>query len=246
VVEAIEVSHLSKTYANGVKANHDISFVIHEGESVGLLGPNGSGKTTLLRQIYGELLSDGGKVTVWGHEVPADMNSIKNVIGVMPQDAIPRTDLPVFLQIYYSLLLRGFDKKEAKATCDKTITSLGIQEYSKAYVLDLSGGTQRKVFLAMCLAHSPKILLLDEPTVGLDIVFRNKIWQTLKTSIVESKKTLLLTSHYPQDIETLCERVICMENGKIRYDGTIPDLLSTTRTDTLERAYLQLMGDSGQ
>ena len=238
---AIEVQHLAKTYVRRVRANRDISFQIRTGESVGVLGPNGSGKTTLLRQLYGELRSDSGTVRILDHVVPNEITGIKNRLGVMPQDARPRTDLTVFSHLYYAMLLRGFDRGRARTLTENAIDELDLKENRGTYIADLSGGTQRKVLLALSLAHSPEVLLLDEPTVGLDILFRNRIWQTLKASLAEGRRTLLITSHYPQDIETLCTRIICLKEGTILYDGAISGLIARTGTGSLEQAYLSLM-----
>ncbi|AWR98350.1 ATP-binding cassette domain-containing protein [Acidianus sulfidivorans JP7] len=204
-----------KTYGK-ITANEDISFEINSGEFVTFLGPNGGGKTTLMRQIYGELFPDKGEIKIMGLK---PQKAIK-YIGVVPQEATPMTDLNVEEHIMLLGMLKGLSRNEAKERTKELIEKLRLD--GKKRVDDLSGGNKRKVLIASALISNPKLLILDEPTVGLDPEIRRDVWTYLK----EWKKngtTIIMTTHYLDEAEELSDRIYFM-NKKILLSGKINDI----------------------
>lgn len=246
LMQIIEVRNVTKVYSGGTKANKDISFHVESGESVGILGPNGAGKSTLLREIYGELLPSSGYISLFSLKVPYELDSVKNMMGIIPQESTPRTDVTAFDHTYFLLRMRGFDKDSAIKRTRDALSRFGLWEHRRMIVLNLSGGMKRKLLLALALSHDPQLLILDEPTVGVDIATRREIWDYLRRFTESGEKTMILTSHYPEEIEELCKRVVIMNEGSVAFDGTLQELARysspSTNKESLEAAYLRIVG----
>jgi ABC-2 type transport system ATP-binding protein len=216
---AIEVVGLSKSYGK-VVALEDVSLEVREGELVSLLGPNGAGKTTLVRHLYCELRPEKGFVRVLGVD-PCD-REVRLRMGVTPQEAQPYGDLTVFDNVYYAARVRGVPRDKAREMALETIRRLGLWEHRNRYVMDLSGGLRRRTLVAMAVVHSPEVLVLDEPTTGLDPMGRREFWDVLRQLKGEGR-AILLTTHYMEEAEALSDRVYFI-NRKVLAEGTPAEL----------------------
>jgi len=216
---AIEVVGLSKSYGK-VVALEDVSLEVRKGELVSLLGPNGAGKTTLVRHLYCELRPERGFVRVLGVD-PCD-RSVRLRMGVTPQEAQPYGDLTVFDNVYYAARVRGVPRDKAREMALDTIRRLGLWEHRDRYAMDLSGGLRRRVLVAMAVVHSPEVLVLDEPTTGLDPMGRREFWDVLRQLKGEGR-AILLTTHYMEEAEALSDRVYFI-NRKVLAEGTPAEL----------------------
>lgn len=210
---AIEIKNLSKSYGKNY-ALIDVSMAINEGEVVSLLGPNGAGKTTLVKHLYCELKPQQGVVKVL-NESPCKSN-LRKRLGVVPQEADPYEDLSVYDNIYYAARIRGVNRNMAKELTLETLKSLDLWDYRNKYVMDLSGGLKRRTLVAMSIVHRPKVLILDEPTTGLDPLARRQLWDILK-GIKEEGKAILLTTHYVEEAEILSDKVYFINKKVIDY-----------------------------
>jgi ABC-2 type transport system ATP-binding protein len=216
---AIEVVGLSKSYGK-VVALEDVSLEVRKGELVSLLGPNGAGKTTLVRHLYCELRPEKGFVRVLGVD-PCD-REVRLRMGVTPQEAQPYGDLTVFDNVYYAARVRGVPRDKAREMALETIRRLGLWEHRDRYVMDLSGGLRRRTLVAMAVVHSPEVLVLDEPTTGLDPMGRREFWDVLRQLKGEGR-AILLTTHYMEEAEALSDRVYFI-NRRVLAEGTPAEL----------------------
>ncbi|BFH73026.1 ABC transporter ATP-binding protein [Sulfurisphaera javensis] len=211
----IDVRNIWKSYGK-IIANENISLFVNEGEIIALLGPNGAGKTTLVKQIYGELIPDKGEIRVFGKK-PTD-RSVKRLMGVIPQETEPFEDLTVWDNIYYFGRLKGVDKKILKENVEELIQKLDLSSKRNTLVRDLSGGLKRRTLIAMALVNKPKLIVLDEPTTGLDPEARREVWNIL-LSLKKEGKSMLLTTHYLDEAERLADRIYLI-NRKVILEGT--------------------------
>jgi len=199
-----------------ILANEDISMDLERGEIVSLLGPNGAGKTTLVRQIYGELRPEKGRISLLGSK-PSD-SSVKERVGGIPQECSPYDDLSVWDNVYYVGKLKGVKGEVLKERIRSLLTGLGLWERRDSLADLLSGGMKRKLLIAMALVNDPELVILDEPTVGLDPESRREVWDLLN-QLRASGKGILLTTHYLDEAERLSDRVYFL-NRKIVAKGT--------------------------
>jgi ABC-2 type transport system ATP-binding protein len=214
-MSVIEVKNVWKMYGKLV-ANEDISMKVNEGEIVALLGPNGAGKTTLVKQIYGELSPNKGEIKVLGKK-PTD-RQIKKLIGVIPQECEPYGDLTVWDNIYYMGRLKGVSKEVIKNRGEELLNRLDLSSKRNTLARDLSGGLKRRTLIAMALINNPKLLILDEPTTGLDPEARREVWEIL-IDMKREGRSMLLTTHYLDEAERLADRIYFL-NRRIIVKGT--------------------------
>lgn len=214
-MNVIEVKNVWKMYGKLV-ANEDISMTVNEGEIVALLGPNGAGKTTLVKQIYGELSPNKGEIKVLGKK-PTD-RQIKKLIGVIPQECEPYGDLTVWDNIYYMGRLKGVSKEVIKNRGEELLNRLDLLSKRNTLARDLSGGLKRRTLIAMALINDPKLLILDEPTTGLDPEARREVWEIL-IDMKREGRSMLLTTHYLDEAERLADRIYFL-NRRIIVEGT--------------------------
>ena len=203
-----------------VVANEDITMYVREGEVVSLLGPNGAGKTTLVRQIYGELRPDKGEVLVMG--MSPRRAKERGYVSVVPQEATPFNMLKVAEHVEMLLRLRGLPKAEAKRCAEEAMDAVGLRDYRNKLVYDLSGGMKRLVLVASAIACRPKLIILDEPTVGIDAHNRRRIWEVIRGAR-DGGSAVVLTTHYIHEAEELSDRVY-MINRRIIMEGTPGEL----------------------
>ncbi len=217
--DAIVVRGLSKSYGRLV-ALERVDLRVRFGELVALLGPNGAGKTTLVKHLYCELRPQSGDVKVLGLS-PCE-RSVRLRTGVTPQEATPYPDLTVFDNVYYSGRIRGMSKSEARRSAEETLKLLGLWEYRGKYVMDLSGGLRRRTLIGMAIVHSPLVLILDEPTTGLDPEARRDMWDLLSRLKGEGR-AILLTTHYIEEAEALAD-IVYFLNRRVIASGAPSEL----------------------
>jgi len=238
-MNVIEARRLSKKYGD-LTAVDNIDFSISRGECFGFLGPNGAGKTTVMGIIHCYMPPSSGEVSVFGLNVMEHPGEIKSRLGVMPQDNNLDPDLSVFENLI--VFARYFDipKKEASARARELLDFTELREKSDVNIKDLSGGMKRRLLLARALINTPELLILDEPSTGLDPHTRHAVWDRLN-ELKSGGMTLLLTTHYMEEAEKLCDRVAIMDSGKIVTVDT-PSHLMSTYQGNLEHVYLSLTG----
>ncbi|WP_297476654.1 ABC transporter ATP-binding protein [Thermococcus sp.] len=215
-MNAIEVENLTKYYGN-LRALDSVSFSVPEGAILGIIGPNGAGKTTLIRILSCLLAYDGGRVRLFGREIKRCEKGIKKRIALLPQEARAHFyTLTPFEYVYHYLRMRGLSKREAKSRAENAMKEFGI-DYPDRIVSTLSGGMVRKTLLAMVLSANAELYFLDEPTVGLDVESRLKLWGILRERGKSS--TIVLTSHYLNEISSVSDLVLLIKGGKLLAFG---------------------------
>ena len=232
---------LTKDYG-ALRAVNNVDFDIIKGESFGFLGPNGAGKTTVMGVIYCFMPPTSGEVKVFGKEVRESPSLIKSKIGVMPQDDNLDPDLSVYENLIVYAKYFDIPKKTAAPIARELLDFVELKEKADANIRSLSGGMKRRLLLARALINTPELLILDEPTVGLDPHSRHAVWE--KMDYLKSKgTTLILTTHYMEEAEKICDRVAIMDSGRIITIDT-PPRLTAVHGGTLEEVYLKLTGRS--
>ena len=220
----IEIKNLTKEYKK-IKAIDDLSFNVEQGEILGLLGPNGSGKSTTMNCILSLLNFSKGSIKIFGKEVNPNAYDIKKDIGVVFQDVAVFEELTVYNNIDYFCGLYIKDKTLRKKYIEDAIKLVGLEDFKKFYPKQLSGGLLRRLNIACGIAHKPKLIFLDEPTVAVDPQSRNNILEGIK-KLRDDGATIVYTTHYMEEVEILCDRVIILDKGRIIASGT-PDELKT-------------------
>lgn len=218
----IEVKNLTKTYKQ-LKAVDDLTFEVQEGEILGLLGPNGSGKTTTINCILSLLKYDEGSISIFGREMRPNAYDIKKDIGVVFQEVAVFVELNVYDNIDYFCGLYIKDKKLRKSYIKEALELVGLEEFQKFYPKQLSGGLLRRLNIACGIAHKPKLIFLDEPTVAVDPQSRNNILDGIQT-LRKKGATIIYTTHYMEEVEILCDRILILDKGKILASGTTDEL----------------------
>ncbi len=238
-MEVIIAKGLIKDY-NHTRAVDNIDFAIKKGECFGFLGPNGAGKTTVMRMLYCATIPTEGEIKVFGMDIQSNGSTIKSRIGVMPQD----DNLDLELTVIKNLIVyaRYFDipPKVSKKMAWQLLEYVGLTAKADTTIKTLSGGMKRSLLLARALINSPEILILDEPTTGLDPHSRHNVWDKLK-DLQKNSTTLILTTHYMEEAETLCDMVAIMDKGKI-VEVDSPKRLMERYGGNLEQVYLRLTG----
>ncbi len=230
--------HLCKTYGERVAVN-DVSVTVDRGQIVGLLGPNGAGKSTTVAMLCGLVAPDRGMVSVDGVTLHGDAAPARRRIGVVPQDLALYENLPARDNVLLFGALYGVDRTVLKPRADQALAFVQLLDRAKDKPATFSGGMKRRLNLACALAHDPDILLLDEPTVGVDPQSRNAIFEYLE-ALRAKGKALLYTTHYMEEAERLCDRILIIDQGRIVADDTLAGLRS--RLPATRNATLQLQG----
>ncbi|HCI29437.1 MAG TPA: ATP-binding cassette domain-containing protein [Fervidobacterium sp.] len=241
----IKVEQLYK-YFKQVKALDGISFEVKKGELFGLLGPNGAGKTTTVRIISTLIPPTKGQVEINGYFLPKDAAIIRNFIGYVPQALSSDGTLTGYENLLIFAKLVGLNRSEREKQINELVELMGIGDFVDRLVREYSGGMVRKLEIAQALLHNPKVLLLDEPTVGLDPASRRSVWDVLKTLQEKYDSTILLTTHYMEEAEALCDRIAIMDHGKIVIIGTPKEIMEQAGVETLEDAFIVLTGHEAE
>ena len=219
----LEVSRLNKRYKDGTWANRDISFTVGEGELLGILGPNGAGKTTLVRQITTELLPTSGDVRVMGYSAVSEPTRVKGVVGTIPQEATLYGELSVWHHLRVFGRLHGLSRKDSRVRADELVDALGLGAHRNKFPGALSGGLRRRVLVGIAMLARPPLLVLDEPTTGLDPQSRRELWSVV-TQYKAGGTSVLLTTHYMEEAEALCDRVGIINGGRMLAIDSVDSL----------------------
>ena len=222
-VQPLVVENINKQHKGGIKANTDISLSVSPGEILRILGPNGAAKTTLARQITTELIPTSGSIRVFGIDVVAEPTRAKNVMGIVTQEAELYESLSVKQTLRIFGKLRGLNSKDANRRAEELISDLRLEEHRNVVGMKLSGGLKRRVMVGLAALGDPRLIVMDEPTTGLDPQSRRDLWKLLR-EYRERKSTILLTSHFMQEAESLCDRVGIIQNGRLLALDTVPNL----------------------
>ena len=234
-MEIITVKNICKDYKK-LRALNNVSLSINEGELYGLLGVNGAGKTTLLKILSGLTNLTSGEFVISGY-TPKQMDEIKRIIDISPQETAVAKNLTVMENLRF---FQGLYNQNDEEYLNQIINDLGLNEVVNQRAKTLSGGYQRRLSIALGLISKPKILLLDEPTLGLDVIARRELWNIINK--FKGKITIILTSHYLEEIEALCDRVAIMSKGNLLIEGTIPDIKEKTNETSFEEAFVKIVG----
>lgn len=228
-MKAIEIKNLNKIFPNGKKAVNNVSYSVEEGDFVALLGANGAGKTTTINILTGLAQKSSGEVSVFGVPIPEDHTRAKALIGVVPQEFnFGMFETPEQI-LYTQAGYYGVTKKEAKPRVEEALKRLTLWDKRHEQSRTLSGGMKRRLMIARALVHEPKLLILDEPTAGVDVELRRSMWEYLQDKNKQGM-TILLTTHYLEEAEQLCKKVVVMDNGAVVADGNIADLLTKAQS----------------
>ena len=222
-IPAIQINNIHKQFGD-LHALNGIDLTINQGEFFGLLGPNGAGKSTLINILAGLLKPSQGNIAIMGHDVATDYQVARMSLGVVPQELVfdPFFNVREMLRFQAGYFGRG---PENDAWVDEIIESLGLTDKAHTNMRKLSGGMKRRALIAQALVHKPPVIVLDEPTAGVDVELRQMLWQFIKR-LNKDGHTIILTTHYLEEAETLCERVAMMKQGKIVALDTTANLLS--------------------
>ena len=219
---AIEIKGLTKSYGD-VHALNGVDISIKKGEFFGLLGPNGAGKTTTINILTGLVFRDQGTTKVFGRDTVKDFRFTRSKIGIAAQEFSVDWFFPIEKLLFFQAGYYGITKKESKPTIDDLLERLGLSKKRDSRLRQLSGGMKRRFQIAKALVHNPDIIILDEPTAGVDVELRHYLWQYLRDLHAQGK-TILLTTHYIEEAELLCENVSIIDQGIILKEGTPKDL----------------------
>jgi len=240
----LQITHLSKAF-DSIKAVNDISFEIKNGEIFGLLGPNGAGKTTVISMIASLLKQDSGKIIIDSLDLDKDLRKIKKVMGVVPQDMAFYEELTAKENLVFWGKLQGLRKKTLEGRIKYYLEKTGLAGRENEPLKKYSGGMKRRINLIIGLIHQPKLLLLDEPTIGIDVQTRLNIYQIIKEAS-SSGTTILYTTHNLQEAEELCHRIGIMDQGKILAIGTLAELIKIVEEKDIALISGNFNADQGQ
>src|SRR4051812_14276705 len=240
-MHALDVENLVKRYPTGTEALKGVSLAIEEGEFYGLLGPNGAGKSTLIHCSTGLAQPTSGEIRIFGHEAVHPYTEARMSVGLAPQEL----NLDFFLTIEESLDFHGgyfgMTRKDRRARAHELLEAFSLLDKKDERTRLLSGGLKRRPTLARALMHRPRLLTLDEPTAGVDVELRLELWHYVQRINAEGT-TILLTTHYLEEAEQLCNRIAFINGGEIVATGTSAELAATYGVRSLEDAYLALVG----
>lgn len=234
---AILINNLTKVYVGGKVAVDGLNLIVPRGQFLGLLGPNGAGKTTTISSIIGVVEPTQGSIQVFGHDVVTDYKNARKKIGVSPQEFSVNIFQTVEQILYFHAGYFGIYAKEREERIREMLRAFQLEEHKEKKFQHLSGGLKRRVIVAKALIHQPEIIILDEPTAGVDVETRKDIWELLK-KLHQEGRTIILTSHYLEEVENLCERVVIIQEGKLKADLSMKEVKDK---GTLENLYLEMV-----
>ena len=233
---AIEIKELKKVYKD-VTAVDGISLSIEEGELFALLGVNGAGKTTTIKMLSTLASPSGGEAFICGNPISGDKYAIRELIDISMQETAVARKLTVDENIEFYARLSGQGKEEIAQSKALLYETFGLDEVKNRRACKLSGGWQRKLSIALALVSRPKVLFLDEPTLGLDVLARRELWKTI--SSLKGKMTVILTTHYMEEAEALADRIGIMNRGRLMFVGTKEELFAKTGKNSVEEAFIE-------
>ena len=240
-MNALDIDALVKRYPTGTEALREVSLAIEPGEFFGLLGPNGAGKSTLIHCATGLAQPTSGSIRVFGHDAIDDYAEARQAVGLAPQELNLDWFLTVEETLDYHAGYFGMPKRERRERAAELLETFSLVEKRTERTRTLSGGMKRRLILARALMHRPRLLILDEPTAGVDIELRLELWQYIQ-QINREGTTILLTTHYIEEAERLCDKIAFINDGQIAAQGSTAELTGTYDVANLEDAYLALVG----
>lgn len=232
---SIETKNLTKKFKDKIAVN-EVDLQIKQGELFALLGTNGAGKTTTIKMLSGLILPTSGSIKIENKDMKKDTLKIKEILNVSPQETAIAPNLTVKENLYFMAGVYQIQNKETKI--EELIKQFKLNEVLNKKAKTLSGGWQRKVSIALSLINDPKILFLDEPTLGLDVIARKELWKVIEG--LKGKITIILTTHYMEEAENLSDRIGIMSNGKLVDIGTSNELIKKTKTKNFEDAFVSI------
>jgi ABC-2 type transport system ATP-binding protein len=230
-MQALVLRQLTKVYKNGIKALKGIDLDVEEGDFFALLGPNGAGKTTIIGIVTSLVNKTGGTVEVFGHDMDRELEAAKSCIGVVPQEINFNLFETLFTIVVNQAGFYGIPRHLAKQRAEKYLKQLQLWERRNSIARSLSGGMKRRLMIARALMHEPKLLILDEPTAGVDIEIRRSMWEFLR-NINDQGTTIILTTHYLEEAENLCRNIAIIEGGRIIERDSMSNVLRKLQTET--------------
>lgn len=241
-MNAIETHELTRAFGD-LTAVDRLNLAVGEGELFALLGVNGAGKTTAIRMLCGLLPPTSGDALLMGHSVTSDAAAAKALVNVSPQETAVAAALTVRENLEFIAGIYGMSRTQARRAADEMIERMGLGEVARRRARQLSGGWQRRLSIAMGLITRPKILFLDEPTLGLDVLARRELWQVIEA--LRGQMTVVLTTHYLEEAEALSDRIGIMAHGRLKALGTAPALIGQTGAKNFEDAFVALAAGEG-
>ena len=237
---AAEIKKLRKEYKQ-VTAVNDVSFTINDGEIISLLGMNGAGKTTVIKMLSCLTKPTSGEAFIYGKSILSDPTGVKQLIGISPQENSAAAKLTVEENLRFMCGIYGIEKKKTEENVEKIIKQFSLEQYRDRLAGKLSGGWQKRLSIAMALITEPKILFLDEPTLGLDVMARRELWNIIEN--LKGKMTIIVTTHYLEESEHLADRIVIMKEGNIKALGTLEELRQLTGEEKLEEIFLKISAE---
>lgn len=234
---AILVKNLRKEFGNKI-AVKDSTFEVEEGSLISLLGVNGAGKTTTIRMLTGLSKPSSGDAYICGHSIVTELDKVKAISNISTQETAVAPNLTVEENLLFMARIYGMSKQEAKEKVEQILKQFSLEDIRRSKAKTLSGGWQRRLSIAMALISEPKVLFLDEPTLGLDVLARKGLWNIIRD--LKGKVTIVLTTHYMEEAESLSDQVAVMVDGELKACGTVAQLKELTEKDTLEAAFIAI------
>ena len=242
-MDAIQTVHLTKIYGDTVAVN-DLNLQIRQGALFSLLGVNGAGKTTTIKMLSCLTRPTAGDAYLLGKSICTDTADVKRMIAVSPQETAVAPGLSVRENLELMCGIYGFSKEKGEARIQELIRLLGLQAVKGKRAGKLSGGWQRRLSIAMALVCEPKILFLDEPTLGLDVIARSELWDLIRT--LKGRITIILTTHYMEEAQALSDRIGIMRDGSLLLCGTVGEIKEKAGTDQFEQAFVRIVKGEGK
>ena len=242
-MEAVKTFDLTKKYKEKTAVNK-LDLTVHKGELYALLGVNGAGKSTTIKMLSCLTQPTSGDAELMGHSVVKESTRVKSLINVSPQETAVAAKLSVRENLEFIARIYGSNKKEAKEKAQNTIEKFNMDEIAKSKAATLSGGWQRRLSIAMALITEPEILFLDEPTLGLDVLARRELWHLIEK--LKGKMTIILTTHYLEEAESLSDRIGIMSRGVLLEEGTAAELKERAGTDDFEEAFIRITEEAAK
>ncbi|MFC4292773.1 ABC transporter ATP-binding protein [Sphingorhabdus arenilitoris] len=223
---AISIQNVSKIYQGGKQALDDVSFDVPQGSIFGLLGPNGAGKSTLINILSGMVMKSSGSASIWGFDLDADIRNAKANIGIVPQEIMFDPFFTPFEALELQAGLYGVPKSKRRSM--ELLRAMRLEDKADAYARTLSGGMKRRLLIAKAMVHSPPVIVLDEPTAGVDIELRQQLWEYV-VQLNKNGTTVVLTTHYLEEAEQLCDEIAIINHGKLIAKKPTKELIGMAR-----------------
>ena len=239
----ISVRNLTKRFGD-LAAVQDVSFNVKKGEVFAFLGPNGAGKSTTIKMLTTLLAPSSGSVEIDGLDPAKHPNQVRKRIGIVFQDPSVDTELTAYENIEFHGVLYHVPKGVRRERIAMLLEHFGLWDRRNHFVKEFSGGMKRRLEIARCLLHTPKIIFLDEPTLGLDPQTRHQLWTQVRRLNQEEEVTVFLTTHYMEEAERVADRIAIIDHGRIIAEGTAAELRASTQSESLEQAFLSLTGSA--